>query len=152
MDSDGVCASIASFLCFVERNGRERLLVSQLIQVTPTDSWWFGRSLAISDGSCHHCSFMFAILTLLKWTTVILTNRDRNCLKNYFETDLYPLLLFTTIFSPTFCWGQHTMRGTAHSWQGWRHLKSLRQSQRLFKENNLLEFKRETLVEANCKS
>lgn len=47
------------------------LLAFRLVLVAPADSGQFGRGLAVSAGSCHHCWFMFG--TLLNWTVDILT-------------------------------------------------------------------------------
>lgn len=38
----------------------------------------FGRGWLLFAGSCHHCWFMFDILTLLNWTAGILTNGGWN--------------------------------------------------------------------------
>lgn len=55
-----------------ERQGRELLLESQLVLVTPSDSYRFVGDLAVSAGSCHCYWFMFGILILLNWTVGIL--------------------------------------------------------------------------------
>ena len=75
----GLSSSVFVFtdLHFIER-GRELLLASLLVLVPPADSCRFGGGLAVSAGLCHHCWFMFAILTLLNWTAGILTTGDLN--------------------------------------------------------------------------
>jgi hypothetical protein len=69
------CILIFDDLHFLER-GRELLLVLLLVLVTPDDSCGLIGGLAVSAGSCQHCSFVFAVLTLLNWTGGILTIGD----------------------------------------------------------------------------
>ena len=99
MDSDrvfhrSICnaswSRVFTDLHFVEREAWQRTSPSI---VTPADWCWFGWGLAIPTGSCHHCLFMFAILTILNWTADVFVK----CLQvgQAAATDLWTELLIS---------------------------------------------------------